>query len=80
VLVERVVVDGELRVERPHLALGSDDQRIDLTEHRVGFDEAVIELPDDVEDLLLFVRVADPGAVDQTAALVGLKALERIDV
>ena len=80
VLVERVVVDGELRVERPHLALGRDDQRVDLAEHRVGLDEAGVELADDVEDLLLLVRVADSGAVDQSPPLVGLEALERVDV
>ena len=78
--VERVVVDGELRVERPHLAFRRDDQRVDLAEHRVGLDEAGVELPDDVQDLLLLARVGDPGAVDQSAPLVGLEALERVDV
>jgi hypothetical protein len=29
------VVDGELGVERAHLAVGGDDQRVDLREHRV---------------------------------------------
>ena len=32
------------------------------------------------EDLLLLVRVLDPGAVDEPAGLPGLEALERIDV
>ena len=80
VLVERVVVDGELRVERPDLALGRDDQRVDLAEHRVALHEAAVELADDVEQLLLLVRVVDPGAVDQAPRLVGLVALERVDV
>ena len=62
VLVERVVVDRELRVERLDLALGRHDQRVDLAEHRVGADERVVELLDDGEDLLLLVRVVDPGA------------------
>ena len=35
VAIERVVVDGELRVERPDLTLRRDDQRIDLAEHGV---------------------------------------------
>ena len=48
-LVERVVVDRELRVERFDLALGRDDQRVDLAEHRVGADERVVEPPDDRE-------------------------------
>ena len=61
-LVERVVVDRELRVERLHLALGRDDQRVDLAEHRVRADERVVEPLDDREDLLLLVRIVDPGA------------------
>ena len=55
--VERVVVDRELRVERLHLAVGRDDQRVDLAEHRVEADERVVELPDDRRDLLLLGRV-----------------------
>ena len=31
-------------------------------------------------DLLLLVGIVDPGAVDQTARLVGLEPLERVDV
>ena len=57
---ERVVVDGELRVERTHLALGRDDQRVDLAEHRVGFDERGVEALDDRGDLLLLARILDP--------------------
>ena len=79
-LVERVVVDGELGVERAHLALGRHDQRVDLAEHRVASDEAFVELPDDVEHLLLFVGIVDPRTVDQAPRLVGVVALERIDV
>ena len=80
VLVERVVVDRELRVERLHLALGRDDQRVDLAEHRVAADERLVELPDDRRDLLLLARVVDAGAVDEPPRLVGLEALERVDV
>ena len=79
-LVERVVVDRELRVERLHLAFRRDDQRVDLAEHRVGADEGLVELLDDRSDLLLLARVVDAGAVDQAAGLVGLEALERVDV
>src|ERR671935_65383 len=77
---ERAVVDGELRVERFYLTLGRDDQRIDLAQHRVGLDEAAVELLDDRRDLLLFARIVDGGGVDQPARLVWLEALERIDV
>ena len=60
-LVERVVVDRELGVERLHLAVGGDDQRVDLAEHRVGADEGVVELPDDRGDLLLLAGILDAG-------------------
>ena len=78
--VERAVVDRELRVERLHHAVRRDDQRVDLGEHRVALDEAAVELPDDVGDLLLLGRVLDAGAVDQAARDPGLEALERVDV
>jgi hypothetical protein len=78
--VERVVVDGELRVERAHLALRRDDQRVDLAEHRVRLDERRVELPDDVGNLFLLARVGDPTAVDEPARLPRLEALERVDV
>ena len=78
--IERAVVDGELRVERLHLALRRDDQRVDLGQHRVALDEAAIELPDDVGDLLLLRWVLDAGAVDEPPGDPGLEALERIDM
>ena len=77
---ERVVVDGELRVERLHLALGRDDQRVDLAEHRVEVDERPVELLDDRHHLLLLGRVVDPGREDEPARLPRLEALERVDV
>ena len=54
---ERVVVHRELRVERTHLALGGDDERIDLAQHRLGRDERVVELLDDRGDLLLLTGI-----------------------
>ena len=77
---ERVVVDRELRVERAHLAVRRDDQRVDLAEHRVAPDERGVELPDDLGDLLLLAGIVDAGAVDQPPRLPGLEALERVDV
>ena len=44
VAVERVAVDGELRVERDDLAALGDEQRVDLDEHRVLGDEGLVEL------------------------------------
>src|SRR6266850_379996 len=63
--VQRVVVDGELRVERLDLAVRRDDQRVDLGEHRVELLEHLVELLDDRGDLLLLRRVLDTGAVDE---------------
>ena len=80
VAVERAVVDGELRVERLDHAVGRDDQRVDLGEHRVALDEAAVELPDDVRDLLLLARILDTGAVDEATRDPRLEAFERIDV
>src|SRR5262249_36493410 len=74
------VIDGELRVERLHLALGRDDQRIDLAEHRVELDERAIELLDDRGDLLLLGWIVDTAAVNKPTSDPRLEALERIDV
>src|SRR3954453_255384 len=41
---QRVAVERDLRVERPQLALGRDDQRVDLEEHRVLGDERLVQL------------------------------------
>ena len=75
---ERRVVDRELRVERAHLALRRDDQRVDLAEHRVGLDEAAVEPLEDLRDLAPLAGIADAG--EQLAGVVGLVALERVDV
>ena len=53
---ERVVVERHLRVERPHLALRRDDERVHLAEHRLALDERPVELLDDRRDLLLLSR------------------------
>ena len=39
----RVVVEGDLGVERVHLAVGREDQRVDLGEVAVAFDVAAVE-------------------------------------
>ena len=54
--VERVVVDRELRVERPHVPVGRDDQRVDLAEHGVEPRVRLEELRHDRGDLLLLRR------------------------
>ena len=60
--VERVVVDRELRVERVHDAVRLDDERVDLAEHRVARDEALVELLRDGGDLLLLLGLLDARA------------------
>ena len=52
-LVERVVVDRHLRVERAQLALRRHDQRVDLDEHRVLGAEAAVRGLEDRGDLLV---------------------------
>ena len=63
-----------------HLAVGGDDQRVDLAQHGVAVDERRVELLDDVGDLLLLARVVDARAVDEPASLPGLEPLVRVDV
>ena len=43
-LVERVVVEGHLGVERDDVAALGDDQRVDLDHRRVGGDEGLVDL------------------------------------
>ena len=77
---ERVVVDRELRIEGAHLAVGRDDQRVDLAQHRVAVDERRVQPTDDLGDLLLLARVLDAGAVNEPPRLPRLEPLVRIDV
>ena len=57
VAVERVVVERDLRVERLDLAVGRDDQRVDLGEGRVLLRPDLVEADEDVRDALGEVRV-----------------------
>ena len=77
---ERVVVDGELRVERSHLALGRHDERVDLAERRVAGDEGLVQLSDDRHDLLLLGRILDAGLIHEPPRVPRVIALERVDV
>ena len=53
-----------------------------LISHSIAsqLDERGVELADDRGDLLLLARVVDAGPVDEPPRLVGLVALERVDV
>ena len=63
-----------------HHAVRLDDERVDLAEHRVARDEALVELRRDRGDLLLLVGLLDARAEQEPAAVPRLEALERIDV
>src|SRR5207248_313742 len=60
----RAVVEGDLGVEGVHLALRSEDERVDLHEVGVALDEAAIELLQDVDSAVESTRIeigpADP--------------------
>ena len=68
---QRIVVDRELRVERPHFSLRRHDQRVDLAEHRVAPDEGLVELSHDRRDLLLLGSLGDATLVHETRACQG---------
>jgi hypothetical protein len=77
--VQRVPVEGDLRVERDKRALGRDDQRIDLHERCVLADEGAVEPLQKGADGTHQVGV-DPRLEGEAAAVEGLKADQRIDV
>ena len=79
VLVERVVVDRDLGVERAQHALRRHDQGVDLDEHRVLRAEAAVERLQDLRDLLVLLR-RDPGRERELARDPWVVAGERIEV
>ncbi len=79
VLVERVVVDRHLRVERAQLSLRRDDQRVDLDEHRVLLAEAAVGGLEDRGDLLVLGR-RDRGGEGEAAGDPRVVPAERVEV
>ena len=76
---QRVVVERDLGVERRDLAVGGDDQRVDLDERRVLGDEGVVELAQQRADRADDVGV-DAGVEGEPAAVEVLEAEQRVDV
>ena len=72
----RVAVDRDLGVERDHLAVAGDDERVDLDQRRVLGDgdlrEALKHLGDAVHDV-----VVDPRLVGELAAQLQVELLRR---
>jgi len=77
--VERVVVDGVLRVERAHHPIRRDDQRVDLDQHRVGLDEGAVGAFDD-RTHLLHLGGGDAGGETEPANVERLQPHQRVDV
>src|SRR3954470_22035330 len=77
--VQRVVVERHLGVERGDLAVGGDDQRVDLDERGVLGHEGVVELGQQRADRANDVGV-DAGVEGQPAAVEVLEAEQGIDV
>ena len=76
---QRGVVERDLRVERHHLAVAGDDQRVDLDEHRLLGDERVVELGEQRADRAHDVGV-DAGLEREPAGVEVLEAEQRVDV
>ena len=76
---QRVVVERDLRVERAQLALGRDDQRVDLDEHRVLGHERLVELGEHRSGRADEV-LRDAGVEREAPAVEVLEAEQRVDV
>jgi hypothetical protein len=79
VAVERVAVERDLRVERLDLAVGRDDQRVDLGERRVLLDPHLVERDERVGDAVDHVGGAPPSVAIEHAPRRGEPG-ERVDV
>ena len=76
---QRAVVERDLGVERHHLAVGGDDQRVDLDEHRLLGGEGVVEAVEQRADGAHHVGV-DARLEREPARVEVLEAEQRVDV
>ncbi len=78
VTIERVVVKVELRIERQHLALRCNDERIHFHHRTIAGDERAIQT---IEQLcrVFQLRRLEPKLLRQFACLMSLQPGERID-
>ena len=77
--VEGAVVDRHLRVERDHLAVGGDDQRVDLDQGRVLGERDLVQLDQQLRHLVGRVLI-DPGVHRHLAPKLAGELLARLDV
>ncbi|GAB3997208.1 hypothetical protein GCM10029992_19460 [Glycomyces albus] len=73
-----VLVEGDLRVQRQDLALGSADQRVDLHQGGVLGDEGVPEPHEDLDELVAQLG-GEPGLVGDLAGDLGRDAHTGVD-
>ena len=76
---ERVVVEGDLRVEREQVAARGDDERVDFDHRRVGGDEGVVEGGEHL-DALVHLGALEADREGELAGLEGADADRRVDV
>src|SRR5690606_24885715 len=76
--VQGIGVDIDLGVEAVQIAIGLDDQRIDLEQGQVVILEQLAEADKNVDELL-DLRAFKPQPEGQVTALVGHRADQRID-
>ena len=77
--VQGAVVDRHLRVERDHLAVGGDDQRVDLDQGRVLGERDLVQLLQQLRHLIGRVLV-DPGVHGHLEPKLVGELLARLDV
>jgi len=76
---ERVAVERDLCVERPHLALGCHDQRVDLRQRGVLRGPHLVQRHQRVRHAIDHVRV-DPAGHRDARGLLARQARQRVDV
>ncbi len=74
----RVVVEGDLAVEREHLVVGRPHQRVDLDQRRLLADEDLPERGDDLRCRLAH-HLGDRSGIGDLARLVDVDAGDRVD-
>ncbi len=76
--VERVVVEVHLGIQRNHVTVAGEDQRIDFRERRVGFPECLVQAFQD-RARLRYASLRNPDHARQVVSLRIGQALLRVD-
>jgi hypothetical protein len=77
VLVDGVVVEGHLTVERQHAVVGGNHQRVDLDQRRVQRHEGLVQLEQEGDRAFRYLALQAQG-VGQVAGLVGRETDRRV--